>query len=167
MGSEPEEIYGMWSNINHPYIEVEDTAVAVIRFKNGALANIMLSNAQKPGLYAKVHIHGSNGASVGVQTDGGSMFLPGQSGMAEPPLNDVWTIADEATLLADWQASDTSLFQSVNPVEYFVRLQHEDFIQAIIKDTSPLVTAREGRKTVALFQAIYESQRDKKPVRWK
>lgn len=167
MGSEPEEIYGMWSNINHPYIEVEDTAVAVIRFKNGALANIMLSNAQKPGLYAKVHIHGSNGASVGVQTDGGSMFLPGQSGMAEPPLNDVWTIADEAALLPGWQTEDTALFQSVNPVEYFVQLQHEDFIQAIIKGRSPLVTAQEGRKTVALFQALYESQREKKPVRWK
>ena len=30
-----EEVFGYWSNLNHPYIEVEDTAIAVIRFKNG------------------------------------------------------------------------------------------------------------------------------------
>ena len=28
-----DEVFGYWSNLNHPYIEVEDTAVAVIRFK--------------------------------------------------------------------------------------------------------------------------------------
>ena len=32
-----DEVFGYWSNLNHPYIEVEDTAVAVIRFKNGGL----------------------------------------------------------------------------------------------------------------------------------
>jgi predicted dehydrogenase len=33
MGSEMEELYGVWQNINHPYIEVEDTASAIIRCK--------------------------------------------------------------------------------------------------------------------------------------
>src|SRR4029453_5383321 len=28
---------GGWAKLNHPYIEVEDTALAVIRFKSGAL----------------------------------------------------------------------------------------------------------------------------------
>ncbi len=76
MGSEFEELYGVWNNINHPYIEVDDTALAIVRFKNGALANIMVSNAQKPGIYGKVHIHGSNGATAGVQTDGGACSCP-------------------------------------------------------------------------------------------
>ena len=28
------EIYGVHQNINHPYIEVEDTALAIVKFKN-------------------------------------------------------------------------------------------------------------------------------------
>ncbi|MDR3171191.1 MAG: Gfo/Idh/MocA family oxidoreductase, partial [Treponema sp.] len=53
-----EEIQGFWGNVNHPYIEVEDSAVAAIRFKNGGMGSVLVSNSQKPGIYAKVHIHG-------------------------------------------------------------------------------------------------------------
>jgi hypothetical protein len=54
-----------------------------MRFKNGGLGSIVLSNSQKPGIHGKVHIHGSNGASVGVQTDGGAMFIAGMSNVLE------------------------------------------------------------------------------------
>jgi UDP-N-acetyl-2-amino-2-deoxyglucuronate dehydrogenase len=166
MGSEMEELYGVWQNINHPYIEVEDTAVAIIRFKNGAVANIVVSNAQKPGIYGKVHIHGSNGASAGVQTDGGLMFLPGQSTIAEPPLNDIWTIPGEEQQLQTFRAEDTAEFNTIDPVEYYVRQQNRDFIVAIAENREPLVTAREGRKTVELFTALYRSNNERQPVRW-
>lgn len=166
MGSEFDELYGVWSNINHPYIEVDDTAVAIVRFKNGALANIMVSNAQKPGIYGKVHIHGSNGATAGVQTDGGSMFLPGRSTIQEPPLNDLWTVPGEESLLSQWQQEDTALFNAVNPVEYFVRLQQRDFILSVIEKRAPLVSGREGRRTVELFNAIYRSSQERQPVKW-
>ena len=43
------ELFGYWSNLNHPTIEVEDTAVAVLRFKGDALGMILVSNSQKPG----------------------------------------------------------------------------------------------------------------------
>src|SRR5262249_56593669 len=90
-----EEVSGCWANINHPGIEVEDTAVATIRFRNGGLGCIATSVSQNPGIYTKVHIHGSNGASVGVQTDCGATFIAGVSAMSEPPLNDIWTIPGE------------------------------------------------------------------------
>jgi UDP-N-acetyl-2-amino-2-deoxyglucuronate dehydrogenase len=64
-----QELFGYWDNLNHPNIEVEDTAVAVLRFRNGGLGSIVVSNSQKPGIYGKVHVHGESGASVGVQTD--------------------------------------------------------------------------------------------------
>jgi UDP-N-acetyl-2-amino-2-deoxyglucuronate dehydrogenase len=166
MGSEPEELYGVWQNINHPYIEVEDTATAIIRFKNGAVGNIVVSNAQKPGIYGKVHIHGSNGASAGVQTDGGAMFIAGQSTILEPPLNDIWTIPGEEAFVKEWHATDTEQFNAVDPVEYYMRLQNRDFILAVIENRQPLVTAREGRKTVALFDALYRSMREGKAVKW-
>ena len=95
---EIDEVYGLWKNLNHPYIEVEDTALAIIKFKNGGIGNIIVSNSQKPGIYGKVHVHGENGASVGVQTDSGAMFIAGGQGILEPPVNDIWTIPGEEKL---------------------------------------------------------------------
>ena len=31
MNSDPVELYGQWKNINHPYVEVEDTAIAIVK----------------------------------------------------------------------------------------------------------------------------------------
>lgn len=166
MGDEPEELYGVWTNINHPYIEVEDTAVAIIKFKSGAIGNILVSNAQKPGIYGKVHLHGSNGASVGVETDSGAMFIAGISTITTPPKNDIWTIPGEELLPQTWEKEDAALFSTIDPVEYFIRLQDRDFINAITNNTEPLVTAREARKTVEIFTAIYSSMRENKTVRW-
>ncbi|HET9279579.1 MAG TPA: Gfo/Idh/MocA family oxidoreductase [Flavitalea sp.] len=166
MGDEIEELYGVWKNINHPYIEVDDTAVAILKFKNGGIANIMVSNSQKPGLYGKVHIHGSNGASVGVETDRGAMFIAGVSSIAQPSTNDLWTVPGEEKNLAIWEEEDGKFFKTIDAIEYYIRLQDRDFILAILNNTEPLVPAREGRKTVEIFTAIYRSAKDRAPVRW-
>jgi len=164
---EIDELYGVWANLNHPYIEVEDTALAIIRFKNGALGNIVVSNSQKPGIYGKVHVHGSNGASVGVQTDGGAMFVAGMSNILEPPVNDIWTIPGEEQMLREMVREDSEFFNFLaNPMEYFHERQIEDFLNAIIENRKPLVTGEEGRVTVEIFTAIYRSTRDNKPVKW-
>jgi UDP-N-acetyl-2-amino-2-deoxyglucuronate dehydrogenase len=166
MGGDMLELYGTWQNINHPYIEVEDTAVAVIKFKNGGVGNLLLSNSQKPGIYGKVHIHGSLGASVGVQTESGAMFIAGMTGIADPPLNDLWTIPGEEKMVEGWMREDSEIFRSIDATEYYIRLQNQDFIQAVIDGRNPLVTALDGRKTVEIFTAVYRSQRDNLPVRW-
>jgi predicted dehydrogenase len=158
------ELYGCWDNLNHPYIEVEDTALAVIRFESGALGNIVVSNSQKPGLYGKVHVHGKNGASVGVQTDGGAMFVAGMTPVLEPPLNDLWTVPGEEGRLELWKKEDTEFFRNVEAATYYHRLQVEDFLRAVREGRRPLVTGEEGRKTVELFTAIYRSNRDSRPV---
>lgn len=160
------EVFAYWDNLNHPYIQVEDTAVAALRFKSGALGSIVVSNSQKPGLYGKVHAHGENGASVGVQTDGGAMFIAGMSTAQEPPINDVWTVPGEEHLLAQWQAEDRAMFQHVDTTTYYHQLQIQDFLRAIIEDREPAVNGEEGRKTVELFTAIYRSQRERRPAQF-
>ena len=160
------EVYGCWANLNHPYIEVEDTAVAVIRFANGALGNIVVSNSQKPGLYGKVHVHGASGVSVGVQTDGGAMFIAGMSPVLEPPVNDLWTVPGQQQRLEEWKSQDGEFFKTIDAASYYHRLQIEDFLQAILEDRPPRITGVEGRKTVELFTAIYRSNRDRRPVRF-
>lgn len=152
-----DEVYGVWKNLNHPYIEVEDTAVAVVKFKSDAVGNIVVSNSQNPALYGKVHVFGENGAGVGVQTDGGAMFIAGMSTITEPPYNDLWTVEGEADKLEDWKKGDCDFFNSVDSMYYYHQEQIKDFLHAVETHTKPLVDARDGRKTVELFEAIYRS----------
>jgi UDP-N-acetyl-2-amino-2-deoxyglucuronate dehydrogenase len=164
---EIDELYGLWSNLNHPYIEVEDTANAIIKFKNGAVGNIIVTNSQKPGLFGKVHVHGENGASVGVQTEGGAMFIAGMTPILEPPVNDLWTVPGEEERLAEWVREDSDFFHSLeDPMAYFHERQIEDFLQAILQGRRPLITGEDGRVTVEIFTAIYRSTRDNQSVKW-
>jgi UDP-N-acetyl-2-amino-2-deoxyglucuronate dehydrogenase len=161
---EVDEVYGIWKNFNHPYIEVDDTAVAIVKFKSGAIGNILVSNSQKPGLFGKVHIHGENGASIGVQTDGGAMFIAGRTGVTEPPVNDLWTVPGEEDFLKKWIIEDTETFNKCDPTVAYIQYQIEDFIHALGSETEPSVTGEDGRRTVELFTAIYRSTRDNLPV---
>lgn len=161
-----DELFGYWGNLNHPYIEVEDTAVAVLKFKSGAMGQILVSNSQNPALFGKVWVHGDNGATVGVQTDGGAMFIAGMSKIEEPPVNDCWTIKGEEQKLETWVEEDTDTFNSINATEHYHHLQLEDFLDAVIEGRDPVITGTEGRAAVEIFTAIYRSQRDGKPVKF-
>ena len=108
-------------------------------------------------LYGKVHVFGENGAGVGVQTDGGAMFIAGMSTITEPPYNDLWTVEGEADKLEDWKKGDCDFFNSVDSMYYYHQEQIKDFLHAVETHTKPLVDARDGRKTVELFEAIYRS----------
>ena len=158
------ELQGYHANLNHPYIEVEDTAVAALRFQSGALGSIVVSNSQNPGLYGRVHVFGSNGAAVGTQTDGGSMFIAGMAPVEEPPVNDLWTIPGEKHLLDEWEREDQAMFKRVDTASYYHERQIEDFLWAIRDQRPPLVTAEEGRAAVELFTAIYKSPKRRAPV---
>ncbi|HYQ58784.1 MAG TPA: hypothetical protein VEP89_15695, partial [Draconibacterium sp.] len=116
--------------------------------------------------YGKVHVHGENGASVGVQTDGGAMFIAGMSSIAEPPVNDIWTVPGEEHLIEQWKIQDQKHFNDIDATSYYMERQIEDFIRAIQHNRKPFVTGLEGRKTVELLTAIYRSNRDNKPIKF-
>jgi predicted dehydrogenase len=159
------EVSGQWANVNHPGVEVDDTAVASIRFANGGLGSIATSVSQKPGIYTKVHVHGSNGASVGVETDRGATFIAGVSGIAEPPLTDIWTIPGEEHMLAAFQAEDRARFAAVDATTHYHAMQIADFLRAVRENRPPSVTGEAGRAVVELFTAIYRSSRDGQTAR--
>ena len=161
---EIDQVQGYWANVNHPYIEVEDTAVATIRFKSGGLATLLVSNSQNPAINARVSVHGSNGASVGVQTDGGAMFVAGMTTIGDAPFNDIWTAPGEEGLLAGWKQEDAELFRDIDPTTYFHRLQMQDFLGAALQGQVPSVSGLDGRRTVELFTAIYRSNKEGRPV---
>ena len=151
------DVAGLWDNVNHPYIEVDDSAVAAICFANGGMASLLVSNAQKPGIYAKVHIHGSSGASAGVQTDGGAMFIAGMSGVLEAPYNDLWTVPGQESMLPVWKAEDEAFFATIDATWYFFALQIAEFADAARAGRAPAVTGEDGREAVRIFEGIYRS----------
>jgi UDP-N-acetyl-2-amino-2-deoxyglucuronate dehydrogenase len=165
MMGEPEEISGLWANVNHPSVEVDDTAVAVIRFASGGLGSVVASVGQKPGLFTKVHVHGSTGAGVGVETDRGASFVAGVSSIVEPPLTDLWNVPGEEHLLDEFRRQDREAFARVDATAHYHALQVRDFLRAALEGRPPLVTGEHGRRVVAMFAAVYRSQREGRPVR--
>jgi UDP-N-acetyl-2-amino-2-deoxyglucuronate dehydrogenase len=151
------DVHGRHANLNHPTIEVEDTAVATIRFGSGALGAVIVSNSQDPGLYARVHVHGRTGASIGVQTDGGSTFIAGVTTAAKPAVNDLWTVRGEEQLLAAWQSEDRASAATADPMTSYHRAQLRDFAGAVRDGREPAVTGEDGRRVVELIDAIYRS----------
>lgn len=158
------EVSGTWANVNHPNVEVDDTAVATIRFKNGGLGSVITSVSQKSGIYTKVHIHGSNGASVGVETDRGATFIAGVSAISEPPLTDLWTVPGEESKLAQFQDEDRAAFAAVDATVHYHAVQIRDFVKSIIEKRPPSVSGDDGRAVVELFTAIYQSHREKRAI---
>ena len=94
------------------------------------------------------------------------MFIAGVSGIAEPPVNDLWTVEGEADKLEEYKKADSDFFNSVNSTDYFHIQQLGDFLTAIENGTEPLITLEDGRRTVELITGIYRSMRDGKPVKF-
>jgi UDP-N-acetyl-2-amino-2-deoxyglucuronate dehydrogenase len=152
------EIHAYWDNYNHPGIEVDDTVVASIRFKNGGMGSVVLSNSQKPGLYGKIHVHGSSGASVGAEIDSGSPFISGVTEKMDPPFNDIWTIPGEEKNVKPWTVEDSTRPWDV--MTHYHEMQLADFLDAVLEDRAPAVDGEAGRQVVELFTAVYRSQQE-------
>ena len=158
------EVDGWTANLNHPEIEVEDTAVATVRFRSDAIASIVASNSQRPGLYGRIHVHGRSGASVGVETDTGSSFVAGVS-LPTLPTNDIWTIPGEESEPDRWVAEDATALVGVDVGTWFHELQLRDIVAAIREGRRPAVEGRDGLAAVALMAAIDEASRSGGRVR--
>jgi UDP-N-acetyl-2-amino-2-deoxyglucuronate dehydrogenase len=123
-------------------IEVEDTAAAILEFESGALGVIEAATSIYPGYARRVEVTGTEGTMVIeddrlVRTD-----LRSSSGAVTPP-----AVATESA--ASPVVSDASAHQRIL----------EDFIRAIRTGTPLACDAREGRRSVAVVQAIYEAAR--------
>ena len=60
----PVEVFAYTACLAHERIEVEDTAVAVVRFASGALGIIHGTTAAYPGLDARLSVYGTKGSAV-------------------------------------------------------------------------------------------------------
>ncbi len=136
----------------HTDIEVEDIAVAILEFKNGARGVIEGSTCtwSKDGHPARVQLAGTEG----------SVFLADEA-------FELWDFMHEAP---EDEEVHSKLMQGAaaglgaNDPKAINFYQHqrnfEEVVHAITAGREPSTSASEARKSVALIQAIYESARN-------
>ena len=151
-----ESVHAMTATLAHARIEVEDTAVAVLRFKSGALGVIEAATAAYPGLLKRTEIHG-DGGSARVEQDDITLW---EFQIKAP--------SDSAVHAAMARVSGFSAGASdprgITHIGH--RDQLADFLQAIDEDHAPFVDGREGRKSVEIIRAIYQSAETGQTVRF-
>lgn len=165
---EVESVYGIWRNINHPYIEVDDTAQAIVTFKSGATATIIVSNSVNPAQDAYVHIVGSNGNTVGIKTHGGVEIEAGIKPSSFHAYNDVFTLEDEDTLKQYRQDDYAGITEKECPYYFFAK-QVQEMVHAVQSKRDGIkvhlrnnIASAQG--CMRIFQGIYLSQQLGRPV---
>lgn len=141
MLGEPESVFAK-SRTALVDIEAEDTGVAIITFRNGAIGVIEATTATRPkDLEGSLSILGEGGtAEIGGFAV--NQMKTWNFGKAEP--------GDE-TVLADFRENPPSVYG----FGHHAYLNH--VVSSIRNDTPSLVDGLEGRKSLALISAIYES----------
>jgi UDP-N-acetyl-2-amino-2-deoxyglucuronate dehydrogenase len=133
-------------------IEVEDTAVAVLEFESGALGTLEAATSAYPGYSRRIELTGSEGtlviegdrlAAVDLKKGAVPLFpeAASEKGVRPPSAS--------SPVVADASAHQRVI---------------EDFIRAIETGGTPCCDGREGRRSVALIEAIYRSSRTGQPV---
>lgn len=147
-------VAGFTAMLAHERIEVEDTAVACLRFAGGALGVIQATTSVYPGLPKTIGVHGDRGTVVIEQDDVLRWDFSPESD------------ADREIKARFAQKSGASGGSS-NPSAISHeghRRQLADFVSAIRGGGRPLVDGREGRKAVAIIEAIYQAAATGKAV---
>lgn len=149
LGGEIEEVYGQTRQQFHDYLEAEDVGMAVVKFKNGAIATIEgTTNVYPQNLEETLYLFGEKG----------TVKIGGKS----TNNIDVWNFADET----EKDQKNKGLEEATSNVYGNGHTSlFADMIKAIEDDRKPYVDAYAGRDALELVLAIYKSQKEGKAVR--
>jgi len=154
------EVYGKVNTYRHAeYIEVEDSATAVITFTSGAMATLEASTAVSPNLGIQLRITGETGASASL-----TEFPEGSDGRL-----DLWAVGEQIVVEPvhpEGVEPNVDLSVINGQLIPFHKLQVQDFVQALENGTEPAITGKDALKSLRILLAVYESSRTGQPVRF-
>ncbi|TWU10887.1 Gfo/Idh/MocA family protein [Allorhodopirellula heiligendammensis] len=149
-----QRVSAMMGTMTHERIEVEDIVVANVQFENGALGVIEATTTAFPGALKRVEIAGNKGSAV----------------LEEEDIKQ-WQFADETADDAAIRESMSGQTQTGGGAADPAAIGHHghtevfnDFLEAIEHDREPLINGPEGRRSVEVICAIYESARSGQTV---
>ena len=128
-------VYGEMAIMNHE-IETEDIGLAIVNFENGAKGTVVGTTTFPTSVYFSAEVHGTDGGVLIDDVLSGNMRVFGEG-------------------LQERMAAVENPFQNVV----------EDVVSAVERKTRLRVDGREGRRTVALLEAIYASARKGRPLK--
>ncbi len=137
-------VFGHIATLGH-VMEAEDTASAVLTFRQGAAGVIQAATSCWPGDPARAEFHGTEGTIV-----------------LEDGRVTVWKLADataeEEKMITSLEVQDGQSYADPVAITHIShRLQIEDMVDAIVNDREPRVTGTEARKAIEIIRAIYLS----------
>jgi predicted dehydrogenase len=139
----------------HERIAVEDTAVATLRFKSGALGVIEASTAAFPGYLKRIELHGSQGSAAMEEEDvvawDFSISAPGDAAAHR-------RMAEHKS--TGGGASDPAAIGHHGHSEQF-----RDVVAAIRENRKPAIDGPEGRRSVEIILAIYKAAETGKTIK--
>lgn len=148
------QVSAMTATMTHERIEVEDVAIANLKFASGALGVIEATTTAFPGSLKRIEIAGSQGSAI----------------LEEEDIK-FWQFAEETdrdAQIRDEMANQTeSGGGAADPSainHHGHTLLFEEAVSAITENRPSILDGHEGRRSVELICAIYESARSGKIV---
>lgn len=124
-------------------IEVEDTAVAIVEFANGAVGVIEGTTSVTPGYGCDIEISGDNGT---IKLKGDKIA--------------VWDVKGEEGAHVEGEGGRGTASDPTAGLTATGHTQHvTDLVQAIRQDREPEIPGSEARRAVEVIKAIYRSSR--------
>jgi UDP-N-acetyl-2-amino-2-deoxyglucuronate dehydrogenase len=135
-------------------IEVEDTALAIVKFASGAVGTISATTAAYPGFPQRLEVTGTGGTAT---VEDGQLVRTALRGAADPagPAQSPAQSPAQESAAADPAALDAAVHAA----------QLADLLAAVDEGREPAVSGQDGREALEIVAAVYQSSRAGRPVR--
>ena len=151
---DPQTVFAFTACLTHERIEVEDTAVAAVRYASGAMGVIECATSVYPGEARRIEILGERGTVIMEK----ELFVKWEFDEERP---EDAGIRESLGVNAEFKgaAADPKDISHEN-----FREEIKEFLKALESGASQPVGGAEARKAVELIEAIYRSARAGEPV---